>query len=73
MGQRTSPRCMADIKPLCVTHIELGAHLYGGAQQVLYLLEEPSKTEIHSVLIFPEHSAMGKAAREAGIEVEAIP
>ena len=40
---------------------------------MLYLLEELPKTEIHSVLIFPEHSAMGKAAREAGIEVEAIP
>ena len=64
---------MADMKPLCVAHIELGAHLYGGAQQVLYLLKELSNTEIHSVLTFPEHSAMGKAAREAGIEVEAIP
>ncbi len=64
---------MADMKPLCVAHIELGAHLYGGAQQVLYLLEELSNREIHSVLICPEHSAMGKAAREAGIEVEAIP
>ena len=64
---------MADMKPFCVAHIELGAYLYGGAQQVLYLLEELSNTEIHSVLICPEHSAMGKAAREAGIEVEAIP
>ena len=65
--------CMADMKPLCVAHIELCAHLYGGAQQVLYLLEELFNTEIHSVLTFPEHSAMGKAAQEAGIEVEAIP
>ena len=61
------------MKPLCVAHIELGAHLYGGAQQGLYLLEELSNTVIHSVLICPEHSAMGKAAREAGMEVEAIP
>jgi len=61
------------MKPLCVAYIELGAHLYSGAQHELYLLEELSKMEIHSVLIFPEHSAMGKAAREAGIEVEAIP
>ena len=64
---------MADMKPLCVAHIELGAHLYGGAQQVLYLLKELSNTEIHSVLTFPQHSAMGKAALEAGIEIEAIP
>ena len=53
-----------------MAHIELGAHLYGGAQQGLYLLEELSNTVIHSVLIYPEHSAMGK---EAGMEVEAIP
>lgn len=64
---------MSDTKPLRVAHIELGAHLYGGAQQVLYLLAELSKTEVRSVLICPEHSAVGEAAREAGIEVEAIP
>tara|TARA_B100001989_G_C24488839_1_gene438434 strand:+ start:758 stop:931 length:174 start_codon:yes stop_codon:yes gene_type:complete len=51
----------------------LSAYLYGGAQQVLYLLGELSKTEVRSVLICPEHSAVGKAARAAGIDVEAIP
>ena len=50
---------MSDMKSLCVAHIELGAHLYGGAQQVLYLLGELSKTEVRSVLICPEHSAVG--------------
>lgn len=64
---------MSDLKSLCVAHIELGEHLYGGAQQVLYLLGELSKTEFRSVLICPEHSAVGEAARAAGIEVEAIP
>ena len=64
---------MSDMKSLCVAHIELGAHLYGGAQQVLYLLGELSKTEVRSVLICPERSAVGEAAREAGIEVEVIP
>ena len=52
---------MSDTKALCV------------AQQVLYLLGELSKTEVRSVLICPEHSAVGKAARAAGIDVEAIP
>ena len=42
---------MSDPKPLCVAHVELCAHLYGGAQQVLYLLGELSKTEVRSVLI----------------------
>ena len=64
---------MSDMKSLCVAHIELGAHLYGGAQQVLYLLRELSKTEVRSVLVCPEYSAVGDAARETGIEVEAIP
>ena len=64
---------MSDLKSLCAAHIELGEHLYGGAQQVLYLLGELSKTEFRSVLICPEHSAVGEAARAAGIEVEAIP
>ena len=64
---------MSDTKAFCVAHIELGAHLYGGAQQVLYLLEELSKTAVRSVLICPEPSAVGEAARAAGIEVEAIP
>ena len=64
---------MSSLKSLCVAHIELGAHLYGGAQQVLYLLGELSKTEVRSVLICPEHSAVGDAAQAAGIEVEAIP
>ena len=64
---------MSSLKSLCVAHIELGAHLYGGAQQVLYLLGGLSKTEVRSVLICPEHSAVGDAARAVGIEVEAIP
>jgi len=63
---------MSDPKPLCVAHIELGAHLYGGAQQVLYLLGELSKTEVRSVLICPERSAVGEAAQAAGIDVETI-
>ena len=40
---------------------------------MLYLLGELSKTEVCSVLICPEHSAVDKAARAAGIDVEVIP
>ena len=64
---------MSDTKAFCVAHIELGAHLYGGAQQVLYLLGELSRTEVRSVLICPERSAVGDAAQAAGIDVAAIP
>ena len=64
---------MSDLKSLRVAHIEFGAHLYGGAQQVLYLLEELSKTGARSVLICPERSALGEAAQAARSDVEAIP
>ena len=55
---------MTGLKPLCVTHIELGAHLYGGAQQVLYLLGELSNTEFRSMLICPERNARAVINRE---------
>ncbi len=47
---------MTDLKPLCVAHIELGAHLYSGAEQVLYLLGELSNTEFRLMLIRPERN-----------------
>ena len=55
---------MSDLKPLCVAHIELGAHLYGGAQQVLYLLGELSNPEFRSMLICPERNARAVINRE---------
>ena len=41
---------MTDLKPL-------GAHLYSGAEQVLYLLGELSNREFRSMLICPERNA----------------
>ena len=58
---------------LRVAHIEMGAHLYGGAQQVLYLLETLPRLRIDSLLICPAGSAVGAAARERGLAVEAVP
>ena len=48
---------MTVLKPSCVAHIEFGAHLYGGAQEVLYLLGELSNTEFRSMLIWLERIA----------------
>ena len=55
---------MTDLKPLCVAYIEFGAHLYGGAQQVLYLLGELSNPEFRSMLICPERNARAVINRE---------
>jgi len=55
---------MSDVNPLRVAHIELGAHLYGGAQQVLYLLGELSNPEFRSTLICPERNARAVINRE---------
>jgi hypothetical protein len=50
----------------------MGSHLYGGAQQVLYLLEALSSSDVTSTLICPVGSAIGKTAREHGVAVEEI-
>ena len=63
---------MSDCDRLRVAHIELGDHLYGGAQQVLYLLTALPQKEVDSLLICPRNSAVGQGARRLGIEVEEI-
>ena len=60
------------LAPIRVAHIEMGSHLYGGAQQVLYLLEALSSSDVTSTLICPVGSAIGKTAREHGVAVEEI-
>lgn len=45
-----------------VLHIETGRHLYGGARQVLYLLEGLAAHGVDSVLVCPEGSAIETAA-----------
>jgi len=46
-----------------VLHVEAGQHLYGGARQVLYLLEGLQARGIESVLLCPRGSAIAQAAR----------
>lgn len=48
---------------MMVLHIEAGRHLYGGARQVLYLLEGLAARGIENILACPEGSDI---AREAG-------
>ena len=48
--------------PLKVLHVEAGRHLYGGARQVLYLIEGLRRHGVTSVLAAPPDSAIAAAA-----------
>ena len=56
-----------------VVHLETGRHLYGGARQVLYLLEGLSREHLQSTLICPSDSAISVAATDLGIDVVSMP
>jgi glycosyltransferase involved in cell wall biosynthesis len=50
--------------PLRILHVETGMNLYGGALQVLYLLEGLAEHKnIQSILVCPDGSAIADAAR----------
>lgn len=53
--------------PLKVLHVEGGKNLYGGARQVLYLLEGLHARGVENVLVAPEDSAILAAAAESGV------
>jgi glycosyltransferase involved in cell wall biosynthesis len=59
-------------RPLRVLHIEAGCHLYGGARQVLYLLEGLKRQGVGSLLVCPTGSAIAEAARGHCERVHAI-
>jgi len=54
-----------------VLHVEAGRHLYGGAQQVLYLLEGLAAAGVANVLACPRGSDLAQAAR-ASAEVHEL-
>ena len=59
-------------RPLRVVHVEAGRHLYGGAQQVLYLLRELHDRGHQSHLVCPPGSAVGAAAQALDIPVHPL-
>lgn len=59
--------------PLRVLHIEAGRHLYGGARQVLYLLEGLAREGVSNLLVCPADSAIADAAQAHCERVHAIP
>jgi glycosyltransferase involved in cell wall biosynthesis len=56
-----------------IAHLETGRHLYGGARQVLYLLEGLGQEGVQSTLICPPESAIAEAASKLGLTVETMP
>jgi glycosyltransferase involved in cell wall biosynthesis len=56
-----------------IVHVEAGMHLYGGAQQVLYLLEGLRDRGCDNLLVCPTGSAIAGAARAAGVTVTELP
>lgn len=53
-------------------HVETGKHLYGGAQQVLYLLDGLRARGHESILACTEDSAIADKAEREGFHVEAM-
>lgn len=64
---------MKEDSPLRVVHVETGRHLYGGAAQVLYLMDGLRNEGVESILVTPPGSGIEVAARERGIAVRPIP
>ncbi len=56
-----------------ILHIETGQHLYGGAQQVLWLLAGLRRAGIESPLVCSPASAIAVAAAQNGIPVIPLP
>jgi glycosyltransferase involved in cell wall biosynthesis len=53
-----------------ILHVETGRHLYGGPQQVIYLLGALISRGIDCTLVCPPDSGIDTAARSAGIRVQ---
>lgn len=53
-----------------ILHVETGRHLYGGPQQVIYLLKALTGLGHESILVCPPGSGIDHAARMAGIRVQ---
>ena len=52
-----------------ILHVETGRHFYGGAQQVVYLLDGLQQKGVDNVLVCPPGSEIDAQARELGVKV----
>lgn len=55
-----------------VLHVETGRQLYGGPQQVLYLLEGLQRNGIDNVLVCPQDAAIASVAAKQGLAVRTL-
>jgi glycosyltransferase involved in cell wall biosynthesis len=58
---------------LKVLHVEAGRHLYGGARQVIYLVEGLLEHGVDSVLACPEGSALAGRPWPGGVRLAPLP
>ena len=56
--------------PMKIVHVETGRHFYGGAQQVMWLIDGLAARGVENLLVCTPDSAIGKSARDAAIPVE---
>ena len=56
-----------------IVHVETGRNFYGGAQQVIWLIQGLAGQGFESVLVCPAGARIAGIAREAGIDVINIP
>lgn len=56
-----------------IVHLETGRYVYGGARQVLYLLEHLPQLNTQVSLVCPQGSEIGRRAREQGNTVYELP
>lgn len=56
-----------------IVHLETGRHLYGGALQVLLLIEGLRVRGVDGLLVVPPGSGPARAAEEAGLKIRPVP
>lgn len=56
-----------------ILHVETGMHLYGGAQQVAYLLDGLARRKIDNILVCPPGAAIGQRFADSPVKVVEIP
>jgi len=63
-------RDAGDTHCMKILHVETGRHLYGGPQQVIYLLDALNSRGVDCTLVCPPDSGIDSAARSAGTPVQ---
>lgn len=56
-----------------IVHVETGRHLYGGAQQVAFLLDGLQQRGVENLLVCPPDAAIGRHFADSAVRVTPIP